>query len=154
MLPRLHGCQHARTERAHASCCRCRRLTRVPQALEGEYQQRGVAFEKIDAQTNYAVAQVRGAARTGAVGPACTCHASRRGCRPLPAVPPPARLQGCPGRRPPPRPLPQEFKVSKLPTLILFNAQGEAVDRYEGVLSAQDLDMRLRTLIAAKQPVG
>ncbi|KAI7836131.1 hypothetical protein COHA_009961 [Chlorella ohadii] len=35
------------------------------------------------------------------------------------------------------------FQVHKLPTLILFR-DGQPVDRYEGLISGQDLDMRLR----------
>ncbi|PRW33807.1 thiol reductase thioredoxin [Chlorella sorokiniana] len=35
------------------------------------------------------------------------------------------------------------YQVHKLPTLILFRG-GQPVDRYEGLLSGQDLDMRLR----------
>ncbi|KAL4429580.1 hypothetical protein ABPG77_008629 [Micractinium sp. CCAP 211/92] len=40
--------------------------------------------------------------------------------------------------------LAKHYKITKLPTLLLFRG-AEQVDRVEGVLSAQDLDLRLRS---------
>lgn len=44
----------------------------------------------------------------------------------------------------------KHFDVKKLPTLILLH-NGEQIDRYEGVLTAQDLDARLCTAMAASE---
>lgn len=38
------------------------------------------------------------------------------------------------------------FNIHKLPTLILFKGS-QQVDRFEGLISGQDLDMRLRRLL-------
>ncbi|KAL4458408.1 hypothetical protein ABPG75_013273 [Micractinium tetrahymenae] len=40
--------------------------------------------------------------------------------------------------------LAKHYRITKLPTLLLFQGT-EQVDRIEGVLSAQDLDLRLRS---------
>lgn len=47
--------------------------------------------------------------------------------------------------------LAQHYKVSKLPTLLIFRG-GVQVDRVEGVLTAQDLDLKLRGLLEGPAP--
>ncbi|PRW45031.1 thiol reductase thioredoxin [Chlorella sorokiniana] len=47
--------------------------------------------------------------------------------------------------------LAQHFKVSKLPTMIVFRG-GLQVDRIEGVMTAQDLDLKLRSLLEGPAP--
>lgn len=43
--------------------------------------------------------------------------------------------------------LSQAFRITKMPTLVLYRAGGEVVERHEGVMSAQDLDLWLKARV-------